>query len=141
MFQDELLDRLDSLVQKAQGDIEKLEPGSQERSRAVNDLNIILDARDRYKKNVEARMDKEHDDYVSFKKDEENKVLEKEKEKREKRDRIWKRVLDCFQIGITAITSILTVIFVWFGLKMEYNNGNPMGFTLKNCLRDLTHKK
>lgn len=134
-------DDLDELIEKLKSDINNLEPGSQERSRAINDLKNLIETREIRKKNAEARMDKEHEDYESFKKDEANKKLEAERQQQEKKDRIWKRVGRGIEIGVTVVTGVLASAFTWYGLKMEYENGNSTSFTLKNCLRDLTHRK
>lgn len=135
------LEKLEMMIDEAVNDIKSLSAGSQEQSRKIKDLRTLIETYLSVKNDEEARMDKEHDYFVASKKEEANKKADEEKRKLEKKDRNWTRIKDGVQIGVTVLTGVATVVFTWFGLKMEYNNGNATSFTLKNCLKDLTHRK
>ena len=148
-YKDEVLD---AIIDWYKDEISRLEIGTIERSRAVDDLKKLLEIRESRKYNVESRMDKEHEDYIAFEKEEaekeqakkleeEAKKLEEEKAKSERRDKIWKRIIDAAQIFGSILSVIAMIVFTWFGLKMEYNQGNATSFTLKNCLKSLTNRK
>lgn len=135
------IEMLDEMIANARKEIDTMPAGSQERSRAIKDLKNLVDTKLSVQRDEEAKIEKEHEYYVASKKEEANKTLEIEKRKNENKDRIWNRVKDGIQIGVTVLTGVATAAFTWYGLKMEYNNGNATSFTLKNCLKDLTHRK
>ena len=148
-YKDEVLD---AIIDWYKDEINRLEIGTAERSRAVDDLKKLLEIRESRRINVELRMDKEHEDYIAFEKEEaekeqarkleeEAKKLEEERKKSERKDKIWKRIIDAAQIFGSILSVIAMIVFTWFGLKMEYNQGNATSFTLKNCLKSLTNRK
>jgi len=143
---------LDVIIDWYKDEISKLGIGTIERSRAVEDLKKLLEVRESRRNNVESRMDKEREAYIAFEKEEaekeqakkleeEAKKLEEERKKSERKDKIWKRIIDGAQIFGSILTVIAMIVFTWFGLKLEYNQGNATSFTLKNCLKSLTNRK
>ena len=76
MYRDDLLD---DMITKRVKELEDLDAGSVERSRAVSDLTNLLSERRNRKKDEESRMDKDHDDYVASKREEANRIIEEEK--------------------------------------------------------------
>ena len=134
MYRDDLLD---DMITKRVKELEDLDAGSVERSRAVSDLTNLLSERRNRKKDEESRMDKDHDDYVASKREEANRIIEEEKRENERKDRRWKRWIEGAGIFISLLSLGTSAILTKKVLKFEYDQGNPSGFMGKQILSSI----
>lgn len=138
MYEDSLLD---DVIEKRIKEIDKLEPGSTERSRAISDLKTLLDARLNRKKDEDAVAEREGDAFEAFKKEEESRKREAEldarKQKSEKIDRWLKVGLEVLGIGAPLV---VYSVFMAKGFKFE-ESGTYTSGTFRNLINKLGPRK
>lgn len=137
-------DLLDDLIDRRISELDDLEKGSAERSRATNDLVNLLNARENRRKDEESRIDKEHEKYVASKKElaerERDEKLDKRKKRSENIDNGVKIAGGIIGGGVAIGQLLLYAAFLKEGFKFE-ETGHISSKVFSNLLNRIGPKK
>ena len=138
LYEDKLFDPVIAGILE---DAKTLEAGSVERSREIKNAVDLANIREVRRKNEEARIDKEHDNFIESKRAEEAKAeaeakraLEAKKLKIEYAGLICKVLFDALGAAAKFDESIGSKKLAREVINLEYNYGNPTGNVGKRAI-------
>lgn len=138
LYEDELFD---PVIERMLEDAKNCEPGSPERAREVKNAVDLANIREVRRKNEEARIDKEHENFVESKRAEEAKAeaeakraLEEKKIKHEFIGLIIKGSLEAAGIAFGFYRDQSDKNLAREVIKLEHNYGNVVGNVQKRAI-------
>ena len=142
--ENDVLKELDELIEEAKKAYKLATPGSLEQERLQRMLIEFIRTREEIKNEEKRRMDKDHDDFIAFEKEEAAKERDEKEQKRKRKEEKNDRALKWVTGIATALASIAACAGGLFltarGQRLDYDFGNSTSNTNKVLSRNAVPK-